>query len=128
MIMHMLTYAGKRELDRYVCRCQNIRGAYAADLQKMWTSESTAGQDHFLVSSDTLHSGPDARGELNAGSDKIAADHIIGEREALCRCPEDDVQVVAWGEDVDVCGFRVGARPVGRVHCSSCEESANIVT
>lgn len=94
----------------------------------MWTSVSTAGKDHFLVSSDTLHSGPYARGELDAGSDKVAADQIVGECEALCRGSEDNVQVIAWREDVNVCGFRVGARPIGWVHCGSCEEPANIVT
>lgn len=74
MVMHMLAYARKSELDRDVRCRQHIRGTNAADLQKVWTSVSTTGQDDFLAGGDTLHSGSGAGRELHAGSEDVTTD------------------------------------------------------
>ena len=110
MILQVLTHTGK--IQGYVNSGsdEGILWPNSAVHQDIGTSDCTRGEQNLLANVDGVDGATLRSGKLYTGGGEVAVEKDFRDGET-----GQDVQILARGQGIDICGTCVGAGPVGGV-------------
>ena len=127
MVLQMLPDAGQVDVHGNINRLKDVRRPNTAEHEHLRAANRARSEDNLLCDVHRLARGGSRRRELHRIHAEVVRRRVRREDEARDSAVREDVEVCARRERVDVCGARVGARPVRWVDRRRRDEAAPAV-